>query len=167
MMSRGPEVLEDAFGHWFAGFMDGEGHFGIGINGVRRNRQSYRCVAGIQVRHDDGPILAEVHERLGMGRLYGYRERRDRPAQSAEAIWRVDACADCVALVAVLDRYPLRAKKSRDFAIWRRAVAHWAEVVEKGTKPFEWGTVPQLREELMALRAPVRLARRSTDSLAD
>jgi hypothetical protein len=49
----------------------------------------------------------------------------------------------------VLDRYPLRAKKRRDYAIWREAVLEWATV------PFgrqDWAKMAALRTALSASR---------------
>lgn len=38
--------------------------------------------------------------------------------------WYATKLADCMALVDVFDRHPLRAKKKRDYEIWRAAVLH-------------------------------------------
>jgi hypothetical protein len=37
-------------------------------------------------------------------------------------VWRVQRTAECVQLAAILDAHPLRAKKKRDYAIWRIAL---------------------------------------------
>lgn len=48
-----------------------------------------------------------------------------RPSYNGGApsmIWAVVAKRDLAAIVAYLDAHPLRAKKARDFAVWREAV---------------------------------------------
>jgi hypothetical protein len=61
--------------------------------------------------------------------------------------------ADAMALVAILDRYPIRAKKADDYAIWREAVLEWDKAVS-GTK-FDWTRMNELREALKGVRVYV------------
>jgi hypothetical protein len=61
-------------------------------------------------------------------------------------------------LVDIFDAYPLRAKKARDYAIWREAVLHWAATPRRyegrrGGPVYDWGPIPELREALIAGRA--------------
>lgn len=107
---------------WFAGFTDGEGCFQI-----RCCEGGYRYVPrfSIGLRADDGPVLEVLNKAFG-GRMT-YNGRRDSPWGAREGIapqwrWEVVAKRDLVGLVAYFDRFPLRAKKASDFAIWRRAV---------------------------------------------
>jgi hypothetical protein len=102
------------FGHWFAGFFDGEGSLGIYSDG-----RTYRCTASIQLRADDEPILYEIIERLGMGALYRSPGHGNTAPQVS---WRAERRTHCFRLVELFDAYPLRAKKARDYAIWRQAV---------------------------------------------
>jgi hypothetical protein len=79
--------LDDAFGHWLAGFADGEGCFSI----IRTVGQ-----------------LAEF-----------------------------------------FTRYPLRAKKRTDFAIWRQAVELW---IQRRRRNGDWDAIGLLATELSANR---------------
>lgn len=111
-------MIDDAFGHWLAGFIDGEGHFAI-----RRDKSGhFSCAFQLALRCDDEAILREIHERTGLGtlgrRLTGGRSR-------AQAVWRVSSKGDCLALSGLLQRFPLRAKKAYDLDIWSRAVDLW------------------------------------------
>jgi hypothetical protein len=111
----------DGFGHWFAGFVDGEGCFVI-FGGSPTARTDYHCRLVIEVRYDEQPILTEIQRRLGIGSIQRLPHRR-APTSAPLTRWFVRSKADCAALVEVLDRFPLRAKKARDYAVWREAVA--------------------------------------------
>jgi hypothetical protein len=139
-------MIDDAFGHWLAGFVDGEGCFAIskgGYNGLR-------CVFRMAVRADDAAIVEEIHDRVGLGSISRLHEvKGGRP----QATWTVTSKADCLALCALFERYPLRAKKARDFEVWKRAVVVWQES-KRGyfAVPFDWSRMQILREELMTGR---------------
>lgn len=111
--------IDAAFGNWLAGFIDGEGCFSIGINNYRRPSLRF----DISVRLDDAAILGEIHEQIGIGKLI---ERPARYASMAagkpQLVWRVQKREECWRLRQLLDKYPLRAKKKRDYAIWRLAL---------------------------------------------
>lgn len=57
--------------------------------------------------------------RTGVGSL---RSTRGRNGNHPIAQWRASSLAHCQRLVRIFDRYPLRAKKARDYEIWREAV---------------------------------------------
>ncbi|MDR5729466.1 MAG: LAGLIDADG family homing endonuclease [Terriglobia bacterium] len=106
-------LAADGFGHWVAGFIDGEGCFYI-----TEGQGSHRCVFRLKLRADDGPILHEIVRRTGLGYVKEFTPRSARP----QCEWYVVSKSDAAAPVRFLERFPLRAKKSRDFAIWRAAV---------------------------------------------
>ena len=133
------------FGHWFAGFLDGEGCFTIR---ARKTRQHYELACAITLRADDVEVLREIQSRTGLGRIRF--KSHSRGPQSLQAAWEVTRKGECVALVALLDEYPLRAKKRRDYAIWREAVLLWARARARGN---DWSAIEALRQQLMALRA--------------
>lgn len=135
--------IDAAFGHWFAGFTDGEGCFRI----KRTNMGTYQCRFSIGLRADDEPILREIRERLGVGILV--HSGRDSIKQEQ---WRleVNAKAEVTFLARVFDAFPLRAKKARDFEIWRHAVEVWCRV-ENGRR-FDWHEMAALELELREAR---------------
>jgi hypothetical protein len=109
-------MVDRDFGNWLAGFIDGEGCFYI----TRDNaRGVYRARFSLTLRADDRAILEECHSRVGIGTLHNYK------AQSGNMVtrWIVQSYADVDELVEVLHRFPLRAKKRKDFEIWSRAAA--------------------------------------------
>lgn len=135
--------MSDAFGHWFAGFADGEGCFRI----KPTNMGTFQCRFSIGLRADDAPILHEIRDWLGFGILV--HSGRDSIKQEQ---WRLEINSKdgCRRLVEVFDEYALRAKKARDYEIWRRAVEVWSRV-ENG-KRSDWGDMAALADELRAER---------------
>lgn len=145
-------MVDEAFGHWLAGFVDGEGCFTIGRNG----RGGRWCSLRIALRADDEPILRTIHEQTGLGNVW----IQEPPSHKLPtACWSVTDKAGCAALVEMFERYPLRAKKRRDFETWARAVSVWCQMSMKGNgnqhtgmKPLDYSEMNRLDEELRAGR---------------
>jgi hypothetical protein len=131
--------LEESFGHWFAGFVDGEGCFRI----KPTNMGTFQCRFSIGLRADDAPILHEIRARTGVGILVHSGRNSIQQEQ-----WRleVNRKADGVRLVEIFDDFPLRAKKARDFAIWREAVSVWSSVVNG--RRADWSAMAALADAL-------------------
>jgi hypothetical protein len=109
----GWDPREDA---WLSGFTDGEGCFLIGT--VQRGRiLAPRFYLGL--RADDMAVLEELQRALG-GRLH---LRPARGADAPQCAWLVSSKRELAGLVEYFDRFPLRAKKAADFALWREAVS--------------------------------------------
>lgn len=147
--------LDDAFGHWLAGFADGEGSFTINCS---RFHESLHTVFKITLRIDDRPILEEIQRHTGLGKLF---ERPARGATNPSVSWVVTGKRDCAQLVRLFDRYPLRAKKARDYAVWREGVREWnrpnAMTRTNGQYSIgprrDWSRLAELRRQLMEARA--------------
>lgn len=129
-------MTSEAFGHWFAGFVDGEGCFHI-----KRVGPSFVCVFILGMRRDDEPILREIVEWTGLGDVFF-----TRPGREAQARWEVARKAEVVQLVEIFERYPLRSRKAADFVIWREAVALWQAVVPR--ERHDWSRIAELKREL-------------------
>lgn len=137
--------MDDAgFGHWLAGFIDGEGCFII----HPQPSGAYRCEFRIALRDDDSAILEEILQRTGIGLIVRYAARYERVDGKPQAVWTVRTKPDGFRLVDLLDRYPLRAKKARDYAIWREALVEWAEA-KPGGRPdrgrHDWSRIRDLK----------------------
>lgn len=145
------DLGSDGFGHWLAGFIDGEGHFYI-----TRTGGWIRCGLIVNIRDDDAPVLEEVCGRLGVGRVSptGMNAARGNP----QVRWEVSTKGGCLKLVEIFDTYPLRAKKARDYAIWRQAVLLWAQM-SRGRGPELMPPIRALGDALVAGRAykPTRI----------
>jgi hypothetical protein len=109
-------------GHALAGFVDAEGHFAINAN----NRgAAWSCSFSIAVRLDDADVLTDLCRVTGLGRVTTKPARRgSRP----QAEWRVASKRECLEVMRALRRFPLRARKRRDFEIWADAVGRWAAI---------------------------------------
>lgn len=153
--------MDAAFGHWLAGFIDGEGCFLIGRQGGRSG-SGYRPSFQLKIRADDRRILDEIVERTGIGYVrhaaaggQGLSGRGNPQLQ-----WRVVGQAERFQLVQLLDRYPLRAKKARDYAIWRVAVLELQRNPHRPGpgKARDWAPFALWMRELRAVRAYVEVA---------
>lgn len=149
--------MDDGFGHWLAGFIDGEGCFSIVPHDGRVS-----CRFAIELRADDKMILVEIARRVRVGQVVDKRVRaRDRPGTRPQAVWKVQDRAGCAAMVELLDRFPLRSKKARDYVIWREAIAEWQRLAttprarfhHAGTAPHDWTRMLQLADALRETRA--------------
>lgn len=145
-----PDV-DPAFGHWFAGFIDGEGCFQILRRTAARHGYrptGYRCRFVMSLRADDGAMLEEIQARTGLGVIYR-RVARARPADAPQWRFEVNTKRSCIAFVRLLDRYPLRAKKAYDYALWRQAVLEWQMITQRGPgRGSDWSRMGELKEML-------------------
>jgi hypothetical protein len=127
---------------WLAGFAAGEATFLL----APRNRGRLAPVLAITLRADDLEILERLKAEFGGAMCVKTPRGRDNPA----ATWTVARKRDLAGLVEYFDRFPLRAKKARDYAVWRRAVIVYC--AHGSTSPELW----PLREALMAGRKYAR-----------
>lgn len=145
------DSIDPGFGYWLSGFVDGEGCFSI-----HHQKRTDSCMAALTIalRDDDAAILYEIRDALGLGLIYHNKPRQVGPSKP-QVRWDVHRKADVLQLVALFDRYPLRAKKKRDYEIWRRAVLEWQTIVHyaKTNRRDQHAQMKALRRELMAVRS--------------
>jgi tRNA (cmo5U34)-methyltransferase len=93
------------------------------------------------------PVIELIRERTGIGSIYrtGARPRLGRTG-NPQVSWTVRTKRDCLALTERLDRFPLRAKKARDYMIWREAVRIWGPVTYCREQERLGNLMTQLRE---------------------
>ncbi len=127
----------DAFGHWLSGFVDGEGCFQLAWagEGPGPNHRSPNAMLSICLRHDDVAILEEIQAYWNVGYV---RHRPGRIRENPPTIikpactFRVGKLKDITEVILPhFERYPLRAKKKRDFIIWKKAVELMIRVHQK------------------------------------
>lgn len=138
--------LDVGFGHYIAGFLDGEGCFLI--YGKERDRKDLKAVMRVDIRLDDKPLLLEMQEATGLGKVKDRLSPSIISRNATQTLWEVGTIQDCVDLVKLLRRFPLRAKKKRDFEIWSEFVEWWS-TRERGSG---WDKGMKLWNELKGIR---------------
>jgi hypothetical protein len=157
----------DSFGNWIAGFIDGEGCFCIRSQKVSMS-YTHSPQFRIKLRIDDRDVLLEIVRRTKIG--YVKDTKRGKSTGNPFAEWLVVSKEDVTNLCCFLMRYPLRAKKKRDFIIWKKAVTVWHGVRRIATASNRGGMVShplqgklaELKNELQSVRlfvAPPPLVR--------
>lgn len=115
------EALDPRFGDWLAGFVDGEGCFRLH---VERNGNYYACHFQIKLRRDDRTILDKIKAYIGVGYVKNVDPEKGSKSKPC-AIYLVDSRDGCTRIRDIFNRFPLRAKKARDFAVWSIALDCW------------------------------------------
>jgi hypothetical protein len=140
--------MDDSFGHWFAGFVDGEGCFAIQAVGPRLS--SRVCMFVIGLRSDDRAVLEEIQAQTGLGKIYDSPGRKTTKPYSR---WCVQTQPEVMSLVEVFERYPLRSKKARDFEYWKQAVEVWCSGGRgRNADPTRWARIDQLLTDMRRTR---------------
>jgi hypothetical protein len=150
-----PEAVDEAFGHWLAGFIDGEGCFLVQMvnhrpRGGKERPGNYQPRFQLNLRDDDQAILFEIAERTGVGSIR--MEPSRKATEGGKAVWQVVSKADCLVLVEILDAYPLRAKKLRDYTLWREAAQLYATAGPGKDNSAVWQRMGELRSMLQDVR---------------
>jgi hypothetical protein len=113
--------VNDVDGHALAGFIEAEASFDIRPNNGGR---SWLCGMTLTQRADDADMLMDIVRVTGLGRLH---QRPARRTSHPQVCWSVKSKLECRHLVGLLERYPLRGRKRREFATWAAAVREWTE----------------------------------------
>lgn len=112
------DIDRDHFGHYLSGFVDGEGHFALTVSNSKKTPAA--CFV-IGLRADDLPILRLIQSYFGCGRI---TLKPDDGKRRDQYFLQISRNGDHVAsIVPHFLAFPLRAKKRRDFEIWREGVA--------------------------------------------
>ncbi len=143
--------IDDSFGHWLAGFTDGEGAFVI----TRPTRPSAphvrvwpNCRYEVSLRADDYAALVAIRDTLGFGNLNIHtKPNLQRPNEKGAFRYVVARIGDCLNIVELFHRYPLRAKKRAQFLVWADAVHEMAKGRDRNNDFIE-----QCRIKLTELR---------------
>lgn len=115
-------------GDYVAGFIDGEGCFYLTYRSeTKYNRPGkpvyYRWLPyfAITLREDDVEILKKIQNALGCGRIYFLKRNKKRGDRMGYlGVQHINDLFNKV--MPFFKRYPLRAKKKHDFALWCRAL---------------------------------------------
>lgn len=128
--------VDPAFGHWLSGFIAGEGSFNI-----VRNHGCWVISFTLSQRDDDADTIHEIRDQLDLGKVY-----RIKPsgASKPKVAWQISRLSEQLQLIEVLDRFPIRSRKTKDYAIWKQAV------LAKSAKDFV--QIDELAPKLKAAR---------------
>ena len=140
---------------YFAGLIDGEGHFSFLIlrNGTPHRTAKFQFV--IVLRADDRAVLDWVHATLGFGSIYDTPAKDNRHAQARFVVARR---AECLKLARLLTDAPLRSKKKRELQVWTEALELAAEIrlghpsIVKERNDRVFGDLRELADRLLDLR---------------
>ena len=127
------DVDRCAFGNWLSGFCDGEACFIIQVDS-RSTHVGCHAFIRIQLRDDDLDILRMIQSYWQCGNIYKRKRisltRHNNPnCEYVVSGWRVLTSV----VIPHFEQYPLRAKKSKDFVIWKDAVEFANTVSLRGT----------------------------------
>jgi LAGLIDADG DNA endonuclease family protein len=107
------------FGAWLSGFTDGEGCFNLYFTSHNTPGAAFT----IALRQDDDAVLRLIQSFWGCGRLY-LNSRITVGKRVFTAQYSVNVVPDLARiLVPHFQRFPLFAKKSRDYLIWKEGIA--------------------------------------------
>lgn len=121
---------------WLSGFLDGEGSFII--RKMKNSSVSYRFVVNLHMRADEIEIIREISDVFG-GSVGKPRMQKDKPNPFVD--WRLSAFDDVISMISYLNKYPLRAKKARDYSVWKNAFKmYYQAIINSGRKNPEWLT---------------------------
>ena len=126
----------DAFGNWLSGFIDGEGCFFLSLTqNVRTNKSGESKVYMmphaafiVNLRADDADILIRLQSFLGCGLISYITNKRSKTKANPVIGFAAHNVRDLINIIVPhFRKYPLQAKKRRDFEIWAEAVTFLAE----------------------------------------
>lgn len=114
---------------WYiVGFVDGEGCFAITFSKHKTKRWKVdpQLIFEIELRGDDRPILEQIQERFGCGRIYHLAYTRY--GWMPHAKYAVKGSRDIIKkIIPFFKKYPLQGKKRKDFEKFCQA----AEIFKK------------------------------------
>lgn len=136
--------------HYVGGFIDGEGSFSVSIGKHKTLRRGFeiRPEFEIELRKDDQEILERILVTLDCGRIYDCSyERYGWYPHAKYKITSIKIMRD--KLFPFLDKYPLQAKKSQSYRIFKEIVLMVCNKMHLSDEGFN--KIVSLRDELRKL----------------
>src|SRR5215469_12883216 len=143
------DIDREGFGHWLSGFVDGEGCFLLQSRRMGHSMVGYARFV-IKLRTDDTEIIELIRDYWGVGYIGWPLDAKSSGRVCPQVRYQVQRTDDLVHIIAPhFERHPLRAKKRRDFAIWKEALSLLVTVRSRprmGRPDGRPGTVDRWRE---------------------
>lgn len=115
--------IDDSFGYWFSGWIDGEGHFGLHRWKRNNDKLGYTIQFSVNIRDDDANVIEYVKDKLGIGAIYRRKTNGNKSNSKPTISFVVKGIQDLAEIIVpIFDRYPLITKKGKEFVIWKQAV---------------------------------------------
>jgi hypothetical protein len=141
-----PEV-SPTVGAFLAGFLEGEACFSISRQSRNTN---HRCSMTLTARADDRSLLRSLAAATALGSL---ATQPPRGRSHTQVAWTIGSKADCQRLIELLTAYPLRGRKSLDYAIWSAAATWWiAANPSKRLVGRDWAPIIYLKRRLHTIK---------------
>lgn len=128
-----PSTIDrDYFGAWISGFVDGEGCFFLATRKDYRDMHVYPCAAfSIGMRADDVGCLKLIQAYWKCGRCEPQPQRENKDHNRA-VHFSITAVKDlCSIVIPHFEKYPLLAKKKRDFHLWKIGILFMKKVLDR------------------------------------
>lgn len=133
------EEEKRAFGHWLAGFSDGDGCFQLDYS-KKYNGLCHSCSGSYQItlRRDDIDILNQIKSFLGCGsvrHIKNYTHQKGFENRKLQARFEVSSKKDLAEIIIpVFTQFPLRSKKALGFDIWKAAIEFCYQIYKRKTR---------------------------------
>jgi len=145
------EMDELNFESYISGFVDGEGYFCI----REKELETFEAWFGIILREDDYEILEKIQKYFNcgiLGRKQGLNKKDGIP-RSPQARFEVRKYKDLYEkIIPHFEKYPLKAKKKRDYEIWKEAVSIMYFGLHKRGKENMKERMKKLNKEIKEVR---------------
>ncbi len=131
------DINRGHFASWLSGFTDGEGTFQLDFRKRMDVANEFGSASfSICLRADDCGILDLIRSFWQCGRVHYYDNRRRRdPKWNPIYAYQVSKSSDLATIIVPhFDRFPLLAKKKRDFCIWKEAVSIWYRISQRKSR---------------------------------
>lgn len=113
--------IDSSFGFYISGFVDGEGSFGI-YPSYKKCADTHKAKFSISIREDDLDILNQMKDMLKVGNITR-TVRKKQCNEKPKVTWEVSSLPELYfVIIPFFEAFPLRAKKRKDFEVWRRAI---------------------------------------------
>lgn len=142
-------------GDYVAGFVDGEGCFALkfrrDVRHDRKNKPVYfywDIEFAIMLKADDKEILESIRDTIGCGKV-GNVSKRGHVRYSVQGTKEI-----VEKVIPFFEKYPLHAKKKRDFRLWKEAALIFSRNQREGVNSSKKGfkKVPWDEEDLERLK---------------